>query len=46
MRFQNPVHGSHGTQITAAIQKGGINLLRRLVDEPFIVEVLGSGLEI
>jgi hypothetical protein len=38
MRFQNSVHRPHGTEITAAIQKGGVNLLRRFVDKPFIMQ--------
>jgi len=28
----------HGTEITAVIQKGGVNLLRRFVDKPFIMQ--------
>src|SRR5664280_524072 len=38
MCFQNPVHRPHGTEITAAIQKGGVNLLWRFVNKLFIMQ--------
>ena len=44
MFLQNPVHGPHGAQVIAFIQKGVIDLLGRLIDKAICMENIQNSL--
>jgi hypothetical protein len=44
MFLQNPIHGPHGAQVIAFIQKGVIDFQRRLIDKAICVKNLKNSL--